>query len=34
LVFGTCEPPGIDGSKGTLSGVMPVAVSAPIVVPW
>ena len=31
---GHVQPPGVSGSKGARSGVSPVAVSAPIEVPW
>ncbi len=34
FVLGTCAEPGKIGSNGARAAVMPVAVSAPIVVPW
>ena len=34
FVFGTCTPPGMNGSNGWRSAGMPVAANAPIVVPW
>ena len=34
FVFGTWQPPGVNGSNGARSAVMPVAASAPSVVPW
>jgi hypothetical protein len=34
LVFGTWQPPGTSGSNGVRRLVMPVALSAPSVVPW
>ena len=33
-MFGTWQPPGAKGSKGVRISVMPVAESAPSVVPW
>jgi hypothetical protein len=34
FVFATWQPPGVNGSNGWRSAVTPVALSAPIVVPW
>ena len=34
LVFGTWVPPGVSGSNGVRRLVMPVAESAPRLVPW
>ena len=34
FVFGTWQPPGANGSNGVRRPVRPVAMSAPIVVPW
>ena len=34
FVLGTWQPPGVSGSNGVRSAVMPVAESAPSEVPW
>ena len=34
FVLGTCTPPGMSGSNGWRSGVIPVADRAPSDVPW
>jgi hypothetical protein len=34
FVFGTWQPPGVSGSNGVRRPGMPVAASAPSVVPW